>query len=119
MPDIDKLQTFLQWAGGIAVIVGAVIAAIWKVIKGVGDEPDRVRDERERMERSRRYQVERELEIERLERRFEKIIEALRVSILGELEKHQVSWREDLRDLNTRLSAVEHDAPHPRRPRSP
>lgn len=108
-PDIDRLQTILQWAGGIAVIIAGAIAGIWKVIKGGAAESDRSRDERERGERSKRYTLERELEIERLERRFEKIIESLRVSILGEMEKHQTTWREDFKEINGRVSDIERD----------
>lgn len=118
MPDIDKLQTVLQWAGGISLIVAAAIAAVWKIMRDAGNEPDRVRDERERAERSKRYSVERELEVERLERRFEKIIEALRVSILGEIKAQQDAWREDFKIINGRVTAVERDVDaHARRPR--
>lgn len=118
-PDIDKLQTVLQWAGGVAIVIGGIIAAVWKIIRGSDGETDRSREERERLERSKRYQVERELEIERLERRFEKIIEALRVSILGELNRHEELWREDFKGINVRLAAVEKDVAesHSRRPR--
>lgn len=126
MPDIDKLQTFLQWAGGVAIIIGGVIAGIWKIVRGSSDESDRERDERERTERSLRYKVERELEIERFERKFEKIIESVRVSILGKIEAQQDSWQEDFKSITDRVSALnervagvekEADGPHPRRPR--
>lgn len=119
-PDIDKIQTVLQWAGGVAVVVGGALAAIIKIFRNSGDETERDRDTRERGERSKRYQLERELEVERLERRFEKIIEALRVSILGELKEQQESWRKDFEGINNRLATVERremDSSHPRRPR--
>lgn len=118
MLDFDKWPTLLQMASIIGVFAGGIIAAVFGGRKKP-DSVDRERDERERGERSKRYTAERELEIERLERRFEKVIEALRVSILGELEKHQVLWRQDFKSINDRLTAVEREieAPHPRRPR--
>lgn len=122
-PDIDKLQTFLQWTGGIAVIVVTAMAAVWKVIKGSGDEPDRVRDDRERAERSKRYQLERENEMLLFEMKFQKVIESVRVSILSELTANHAMLRQDFQTFNARLAAVEREArevdntPHPRRPR--
>lgn len=118
MLDFDKWPTLLQMASIIGVFAGGIIAAVFGGRKKP-DSVDRQRDDREREERSKRYQVERLLEIERLERRFEAVIQALRESVLGKIEEQQESWREEFKAINARMAAVEREieTPHPRRPR--
>lgn len=108
-PDIDKLQSILQWAGGVAVVVGGAIAAIIKIVRGGHEESEREREDRERAERSRRCQLERQVEIVELERKFELSVGAVREAILGKLDRTEQTLRTDIKSFDDRLRAVEQD----------
>lgn len=107
-PDLDKFQSILQWAGGVVVVIGGSVAAIVKIMRGSG-ETDRERDERERGERSKRYQVEREAEMLRFEQKFEIFGKALREAVFVRLDEIDESMKAEVRPMQQRLTAVERD----------
>lgn len=109
MPEIVNIHDAFQYGGTIAIVVAALVGVVWKLFTGGGQESDHERDVREREERSRRYQLEREADMNDVRSEFNKVIEALREAIYYKIDQTAVALRSDMKAIDDRLRIVERD----------